>query len=378
MINADEPLRSRYPIVIAGGGSVGLCLAAELGWRGVPCLVVEERDMLNDHPRANAVANRTMEYFRRWGIDEAVTNAGIPPSSPAEYLWVSTLDGSEIHRLSLPPYDELVATQKTGDYASEEHSWSPYLKTITGQNEVEAAVLDYVSRLQEVDYRFSWRLLEFEDDGNGLTCMVEQVATGRREQVDASFLVGCDGGRSLVRRQLGVTLEGRADLASFVSIYFRAPGMIDAHGLGHGNIFFPLHRDHRGFILTWDDDKTYTYHLVLDEGQNWASVDPVEAVRAVVGAAIDVEVHSVQPWTAHALVASEYRKGRVFLAGDAAHLFSPTGGFGMNTGISDAVDLAWKLKADLEGWAGPRMLNSYGDERRPIGVRNTTEARRLL
>ena len=120
-----------------GAGSVGLSLANELGWRGVECLAIDEAESLNSHPRANAVANRTMEYYRRWGIDEAISEAGIPPDLPAEYLWVSSLHGQEIHRVSLPPFDKLVATRDIGGYATDEHNWSPYLKTITGQNEVE-------------------------------------------------------------------------------------------------------------------------------------------------------------------------------------------------------------------------------------------------
>ena len=138
----NEPFPSHCPIVIAGGGSVGLSLAAELGWRGIRCLVVEERNELNNHPRANAVANRTMEYYRRWGIDQAITDAGIPPTLPAEYLWVTSLAGREIHRISLPPFDELVAQRKRSGYANDEHNWSPYLKTITGQDEVERVLFE--------------------------------------------------------------------------------------------------------------------------------------------------------------------------------------------------------------------------------------------
>ena len=384
MINADGTLQAHYPVVIAGGGSVGLSLAAELGWRGIECLVVEERTGLNHHPRANAVANRTMEYYRRWGIDDAITRAGIPPDAPAEYLWVSTLHGRELHRVSLPPFDELVANREAGDYAEDEHAWSPYLKTITGQHEVEAVILDYVGELAPVDYRFGWRLLDFSDDSSidqgadgvdeTVTCRMEHLESGRVETVTASYLVGCDGGRSTVRKQLGIDLDGGASLASFVSLYFRAPDLVNQHSFGHGNIFFPLHRDNKGFILTWDDDTTYTYHLILEEGRDWESVDPTKAVSDVLGKPVDIEVLSVQPWTAHALVAEQYRAGRVFLAGDAAHLFTPTGGFGMNTGVSDAIDLAWKLQAALQGWAGPDLLDSYQCERHPIGIRNTQEA----
>ena len=145
MIGTDEVVKPSYPVVVVGGGSVGLSLAAELGWRGIECLVLEERPGLNDHPRANAVANRTMEYYRRWGVDHAITHAGIPPDLPGEYLWVTTLHGREIHRVSLPPFDELLLTRQTGGYTEAEHNWSPYLKTITGQNEVEQVILDYIA-----------------------------------------------------------------------------------------------------------------------------------------------------------------------------------------------------------------------------------------
>ena len=383
-----DPLSDHYPVIVVGGGSVGLSLSAELGWRGVDCLVIEERPGLNDHPRANAVANRTMEYYRRWGVDQAITEAGIPPDLPAEYLWVTTLHGREIHRVSLPPFDQLLLTRQSGGYAEAEHNWSPYLKTITGQNEVEQVLLDYVAELEPVDFRFRWRLLDFEDTGDDVICRIEHLPTGRIETVRTDYLVGCDGGRSTVRRGLGISYEGTANLASFVSVYFQAPDMIDRHPFGHGNIFFPLHRDHRGFLLTWDDDRTYTYHLILDEGRDWTDVDPVGAVTSLLGAGPDsdsdtdsetdsemeIKVHSVQPWDAHALVATRYSQGRCFLVGDAAHLFSPTGGFGMNTGVSDAIDLAWKLQASLDGWAGPGLLDTYDIERRPVGHRNTQEA----
>ncbi len=374
MLAADTPLKPWYPVVVVGGGSVGLSMAAELGWRGIECLTVERRNGLNPHPRANSVANRTMEYYRRWGVDQAITEAGVPPHLPADYYWVSTLKGKQLHKIGLPPFKQLVETRKTGGYARDEHAWSPYLKTITGQNEVERAVLSYVEGLEPVDFRFGWSLTGFEQDAEGVTCRVRAGEDGETRTVKCRYLVGCDGGRSMVRETLGIELEGRAALARFVSIYFHAPDIIEKHGFGHANIYFPLHRDHRGFILNWDGGKTYTYHLILREGQDWTSVDPRAAIDGVVGQPVSAAIISVQPWTAHALVARRYGDGNVFLAGDAAHLFTPTGGFGMNTGVSDAVELAWRLQAMLEGWGGPRLLPSYDRERRPIGIRNTAEA----
>ena len=368
------PWPQSVPVLIVGAGTVGLSLAAELGWRGVDCLLVERSAGLNPHPRANAVANRTMEYFRRWGIDQHITEAGIGPDLPARYLWVSTLHGREIHRIELPGHNQLRDGQKRGSLTTGEHSWSPYLKTTTGQNHVEAALLDFVLKQPSVTVAFNTALDGFEQDATGVTTYIRQTNSDQTCPVRCQYLVGCDGGRSTVRDALGIRLEGRAGLAKFVSIYFRAAELPKQCPFGLANIYFPLHRDHCGFILNWDGGEEFTYHLVLKEDQNWEQINPREAICAVLGQEIPIDLISVQPWTAHALVAKRYREGRVFLAGDAAHLFTPTGGFGMNTGISDAIDLAWKLQACLASWGGETLLRSYELERRPIGLRNTREA----
>lgn len=362
------------PILIVGGGSVGLSLAGELGWREVPCMLVERSEHLNPHPRANAVANRTMEYYRRWGIDETIANTGIPSDMPGRYFWVSTLAGHKIHQIDLPPAAKIKENAR-GGYASAEHSWSPYLKTITGQDEVEKILLDHAGAQPSVDLRFGVELTGFEDKGDHVVASLRDVQTGEQRKVTCRYLAACDGGRSPIRESFGRPMSGRAALARFVSIYFRSEGFLDAGKFGHGNIFFPLHRDHRGFILNWDGKATFTYHLILPENRDWSDIDPVATVRDVVKAPVDVEIYSVQPWNAHALTADDYRVSEnIFLVGDAAHLFTPTGGFGMNTGVSDAIDLAWKLKARLDGWGGDTLLASYSAERQPVGVRNTTAA----
>ena len=361
-------------VLVVGGGSVGLSLAAELGWRNIDSLLVERASKLNTHPRANAVANRTMEYYRRWGIDQAITDAGVPPDHLADYYWVSSLHGHELHRISLPPFKKIREVYDNSGYVKEEHTWSPYLKTITGQNEVEAVLLDYVETRDSVDMQFNCELINFEQDGDSVTCNIKCRETGSVETVYCKYLVACDGGRSGVRERLGIGLSGRADLARFVSIYFRAQKFMECQKFGQANIFFPLHRDHAGFILNWDGGTTFTYHLILKDGQNWDEVEPVSAIESVLGTSTNIEIISTQPWTAHALVADQYRDHRVLLAGDAAHLFTPTGGFGMNTGVSDVINLGWKIQAMLSGWGGEKLLDSYFAERHPVGVRNTSEA----
>ena len=365
------------PVLIAGGGSTGLSLAAELGWRGVPALMVEPSREVNPHPRANAVANRTMEYLRRWGIADSLIGAGVPADYPAAYFWVSSLHGREVHRLVLPGAAELerIRSQGAADPRHELH-WSPYLKTIVGQHEVEALLRRFVAQQPDIQAWYGWALDDFDEQDDRVVATVREQSTGETRQVHSRWLVGCDGGRSRVREQLGISLEGRGGLASFVSIFFDAPQFMACHPFGPANIYFPLHRDHRGFLLNWNTGTTFTYHLILAPDTDWRSVDPEAAIRSVLGCDTPLTIRSVQPWTAHALTAQRYAGpgGRVFLAGDAAHLFTPTGGLGMNTGVSDAIDLAWKLGANFQGWAGHQLLASYDVERRPIGRRNTAEA----
>lgn len=365
------------PILIAGGGSTGLSLAGELGWRGVPALLVEPAVEVNPHPRANAVANRTMEYLRRWGIAESLIGAGVPADYPAAYFWVSSLHGREIHRLVLPGAAELeqMRSQGAADPRHELH-WSPYLKTIVGQHEVESLLRRFVQDQRSILTWYGWALEDFEEQRDQVVALVRNQSTNERREVHSRWLVGCDGGRSRVREKLGVELQGRGGLASFVSIYFDAPKFMECHRFGPANIYFPLHRSHRGFLLNWNTGTTFTYHLILSPGTDWQSIDPKTAIRSVLGCDTPLTIRSVQPWTAHALTASRYASSseRVFLAGDAAHLFTPTGGLGMNTGVSDAIDLAWKLGAHVQGWAGNQLLQSYDFERRPIGRRNTAEA----
>jgi 2-polyprenyl-6-methoxyphenol hydroxylase-like FAD-dependent oxidoreductase len=373
-MKADAGVPAEVPVLIVGAGSVGLALAAELGWRGIDCAIVERSSGLNPHPRANAVANRTMEYFRRWGIDKRVTESGIGPDLPARYLWVSSLNGRELHRIELPGHKQLLQGHQPGGDARAPQNWSAYLKTTTGQNHVEQAMLDFVQAQPGVSTHFNCELRSFQQDASAVETEIIDRDSGKTSRIKSRYLVACDGGRSTVRETLGIALSGRAAIARFVSIYFRAAELPEKCRFGHANIYFPLHRDYRGFILNWDGGAEFTYHLILADNVSPDDIDPVAAIHAVLGHPIQIDVIGVQPWTAHALVADRYRDGRVFLCGDAAHLFTPTGGFGMNTGVSDAIDLAWKLKACLSGWGGNNLLDSYEMERRPIGLRNTAEA----
>ena len=366
------------PILIAGGGSTGLSLAADLGWRGTDCMLVEPRTTPNPHPRANALGNRSMEFYRRWGIDKQLIGAGVPSSFPAAYYWVSKLNGKQIHSLHLPGHDEIEAIPNKQDMDPyEEIHWSPYLKNIIGQNLIEQILRNYVDSLGTVQKEYGWELLDFEETDSLVKAIIQNTETQERREVHCQYLVGCDGGRSVVRKKLTYPMQGRSGLANFISIYFHAPTLMQEHAFGPANIYFPIHKDHRGFLLNWDTGTHWTYHLILEEGVDWESINPQQVIYDLLGKKLDnLRVISTQPWIAHALTAKHYRSqlGRAFLAGDSAHLFTPTGGLGMNTGVADAIDLSWKLSAALSGWGGEQLLASYEVERHPIGVRNTSEA----
>lgn len=363
-------MATKTRVLINGGGSVGLSLAGELSQRNIDCVLVEQLEEPNPHPRANAVASRTMEYYRRWGIDQEFVSGGIAPDLPADYYFVTSMHGRVVYKIGLPSHNQMVELLNQSERPEPRLTHSPYLKTVLGQNEVDTILRAHINTRSNIDARFGSEMLGFRQDRDGVTAVVRNNANGEHEEISADYMVACDGGRSLARSTLGIPLTGDAGLGRFVAIHFKAPGINEK--FGHGNIYFPLRKPYAGFLLNWDGGTTFTYHYILGENQQPDDVDPLKLIYDVSGRELDVDILSVQAWTAHALVAERYRSGRVFLAGDAAHLFTPTGGFGMNTGVSDAIDLAWKLQATLEGWGGENLLDSYQEERRPIGVRNTS------
>ncbi len=359
-------------MLIAGGGPAGATLAAELGWRGSGCLVVDNTDGTNPHPRANMAGQRTMEIFRRWGLADQVLKASLPADYPIDVIFSTRLTGIEIHRFSLTTTKEFSNPTPELRAKLPDVDWSPYFKTQIGQNYLEPVISEFAASFDGVTVRHNWKLIDFAHDAEGVTSTIEHTGTRAHETVRSRFLVGCDGGRSFVRGKLGIAFQGRGALANNLGIYFRSPGFPQSHPRGRGTLLWTLAPDCRGVFIAVDGDQYWTYnrYFVRDDDPK----DPREQVWQAVGKKIPLEVLSSQPWTGYQVVAERYRDGNVFICGDAAHLFNPTGGFGMNTAIGDAADLGWKLAAALQGWGGPALLDSYEAERQPIGVRNTTEA----
>ncbi len=363
------------PVLIAGGGPAGMSLAAELGWRGIPCLIVEERTGPVDHPRATLLGARSMEHYRRWGLAQDVIAASLPLDYPIDVIFTTRLCGFEIFRFSLTSMGEFMSYAPELCQRLPDARWSPYYKTQIGQQALEPVIAAFARSFDHVDVRYGWRFESFEHDADGVTAVIRDVASDREERVRAQYLVGCEGARSIARQHLGIRYTGRGAIRANVSFFFRAAGFLETHALGRGTLYWTFAPGCFGVFTAIDGRELWNYqHYFLDPDESPDSVDPRRAIFEAMGREFPLEILHVTHWSHHQSVAERYRMGRVFLAGDAAHLFCPTGGFGMNTGIGDAVDLGWKLAAVLDGWGGAQLLDSYELERRPIAVRNTLEA----
>ncbi len=353
-------------VLIVGGGPVGLALACELGWRGVRCVLVERRDGSVTHSKMNMVSTRSMEHCRRWGIAEEVRRRSIPEDYPRSVRFVTSTTGFELFRFDYP------------SRAEAQHPHSPVYLQRCPQSEFDPLLRETAKASAGIQLTYRTELQKFEETTFGVRALVRDVDRGTAREVNARYLVGCDGAGSHVREQLGIELEGDAALSHDVNLLVESDDF---------NAFCPGEKA----VMQWIFDATgYIGSVVAVDGRRqWrigmrgvpiGKVPTEEEARAfverLVGRPLRFAIRSILPWTRRRVVAERYRKGRAFLAGDAAHQLSPTGGFGMNTGIGDAIDLAWKLEAVLKGWGGPSLLDSYEAERQPIGQLVTDEGAR--
>lgn len=355
-------------VVIAGGGPVGMTLAYDLAARGIRCLLAERNSTTTSHPKMDITNARTMELFHRAGLADALRKVAVPPDHCFDVSWITRFTGSELHRFRYPSVTEARAHYRANNDGS--HPLEPPMRV--SQVEIEPVLRSAVEASPLVDVRFGLEFESFEQDGEGVTVTLRNRDTGVAEIVRCQYLVGCDGGGSRVRTQLEVALSGQMRIMQRFMTHFRS----DARELLQrwGDAWH--YQSAYGTLISQNDRDVWTLHTRVPPETPVESVDPHELVRQFVGKSIPMEVLVANPWVPHLVVADAYRKQRVLLAGDAAHQYIPTGGYGMNTGVADAFDLGWKLAASLLGWGGPGLLDSYELERRPVGVRNCDAARR--
>jgi 2-polyprenyl-6-methoxyphenol hydroxylase-like FAD-dependent oxidoreductase len=355
----------KIPVLIVGGGPVGLALAAELGWQGITCTLVEQSDGVVKTPKMNEVNTRTMEFCRRWGLAEQVLDTPFPLDWPKDVVFITRLGGYELGRVARPPR-QVRASEHSPEYTQtcSQHWFDPILQR-------------FARSFPHVELRYRCRLDEIEATATGVTASLTDTTTGASETVAADYLVGCDGAASTVRRALGIALEGKGLLGHAVNMFFRAPNLLEICGKRPGTFFIPVDATGVWGNLRIIDPRQGLWRLMVNETGSGTTPDKVDkeaALRRALGRDLAVDWVDVNVWRRQSVVAERYAQGRVFLAGDAVHQVSPTGALGMNTGIGDAVDLGWKLAAVLKGWGGADLLASYDAERRPIGQRNVKMA----
>jgi len=379
------PATLETDVLIAGGGPCGLMLANELGRRGVRCLVVDRKPGTAFNPQANATQARTMEHYRRLGFAHRVRAQGLPADHPTDVAYLTRFAGHEMARLRLP-----TAAQATQVIRGLGGSWSAAeLPHRVSQKFVEVVLRDEAQALPGVDLRYGWEMRSFSDTGEGITAEVAPVdpSNGQGVTVQARWLVGADGARSGVRARLGIEWEGGSGFkrsfmgGRMLAVYLKAPDFYRLNPNDRAWMYVQVHPAQRSFIMSVDGVSEFAFHTQLADDTDVDALTHDDAhalfVRAS-GLDIPIEVLSMAPWLAgHALVASRFQQGHVFIGGDAAHLFTPTGGLGYNTAVEDAVNLGWKLAAVLKGQAPPALLDSYGLERKPLAQRNTGYARQF-
>ena len=348
-----------------GGGPVGLGLAIDLGWRGIDCLLVEQGDGTITHPRANAENARTMEFFRRWGIADAVRAAGTPEDYPHTVLYLTALTGFEIARIERP-----------GHGGRAPSAVSPERPQRCNQLWLDPILRERAAGFPSVRVKLNCRLESFEQDDASVVATVLDLEAGERSRISADYLVACCGGHSSIPKTLGIGMQGTPTLEYNLNIFFRSPALWSHHDKGKAALHF--FADAQGIWRTLVQlDGRELWRLGLRGKYYFDNAETVDAsalIAGVVGKPVPHEVVSVLRWIARDLVADHYRAGRVFLAGDAAHQNTPSGGFGLNTGMGDAADLGWKLAAVFQGWGGRGLLNSYETERRPVAERIVKQA----
>jgi 2-polyprenyl-6-methoxyphenol hydroxylase-like FAD-dependent oxidoreductase len=351
----------KTPVLIVGGGPVGLSMAIELGWRGVDSILVDEGDGTIEHPRTGLVAVRTMELFRRWGLAQRVRECGFPEDYELSMVFCTSLNGLLLDAEKYPSMRDAPTPPETPE--RKQRCPQLWLQPIL----TEAARAQPRSKLL-----FKHRFNSLRQDDHGVTAEVTDLATGNPLTIRAEYLLGCDGATSNVREQVGIKMEGRL-LSYSVNVLIHAPGLVGKHQMGQAERYLFVGPEGTWGNLTVVDGHEIWRLTVLgsEEKMNLATFDPAAWVRRAIGRDdVGFKVDSSIPWRRSEMLADHYFKGRVVLVGDSAHTMSPTGGMGMNTGAQEVLDIGWKLEGLINGWGGPALLRSYEVERRPVAQRN--------
>ena len=386
-------------MLIAGGGPVGLTLALTLAQHGVAAMLVERNPTTTTHPKMDITNGRSMELFRHLGVADELRKVAVPEDHPFDVSWVTGLSGWELARFRYPTVDQrraIICGCNDGTMPLE-----PAMRV--SQALLEPALKDILeSRCPQIDLRFGWALDTFGQDTDRVDAVIRCSATGETRTVRAQFLAGCDGAGSVVRAGLGIVLDdidlrrlavrelglGRllpAAIRAFLDnretpmdgrvylIHFTSPNreLFERFGTAWHT------QSPEGWTLISQNDRdTWTLHSLLGAGTDADAIDPKRFLFAKLRIEFDCDIICANAWRPRLSLADSYGSGRVWLAGDSAHQVVPAGGYGMNTGVGDAVGLGWMLAAIVQGWGDHRLLEAYEAERRAVAIRNRSASAR--
>jgi 2-polyprenyl-6-methoxyphenol hydroxylase-like FAD-dependent oxidoreductase len=353
-------------VLIVGAGPVGLTLAMDLAWRGINVIVAELRHA-GEPPRirSNHVSARSMEIFRRLGIAEYLRKVGLPDDYPNDVSFCTSVAGIEFARIPIP--SRATRFTATGGPDTDWPTAEPPHRI--NQIYLEPLLLAHAASHPRVRILHRSKVEDFTQNESDVVATIHDLDSGDRVSVACDYLIGCDGGKSAVRKKIGAKLVGRPVIQRVQSTYIRAPELLSLIP-GKPAWLYQVRNPRRcGTMFAIDGRETWIVHNFLnDDEPGYDSIDRDWAIRTILGVRQDFhyEVISKEDWVGRRLVADRFRDRRVFICGDAAHLWIPYAGYGMNAGIADAVDLSWQIAATLNGWASPAILDAYETERRPI------------
>ncbi|MFB9952985.1 FAD-dependent oxidoreductase [Rhizobium puerariae] len=372
-----------YDVAIVGGGPFGLMLANELGRRGVSVILFDEKPSTAFNPQANATQARTMEHFRRLGFADEIRALGMPAEFPTDIAYFTRYSKHELARFRLPSAKEAKerVSTLTGSWSAAE------LPHRVSQKYVERILRQHAQALDLVSVNYGWRVSQFEDNGSAVIVTAKAVENDATRTIRCKYLVGGDGARSFIRKSLDIRYQGDGGAVrdffggKMFALYVRCPQFYEVVPFPPAWMNVAFNQERRAFMAAVDGQGEFAFHTQLKNGENDEDISDEQAVRifqSAVGHPVEVELLSRGTWNAgYALVAEKFQSGRVFLGGDAAHLFTPAGGLGYNTAVDDAVNLGWKLAAVVKGSAPACLLATYEAERQSIAVRNTSFAKKF-
>ena len=362
-------------MLIVGGGPVGLTLAMDLAWRGIDVVVAERRPS-NDPPnvKCGQIGARSMEIFRRLGVADKLRGIGLPADYPNDIVSATSVTGIELSRVLIPAR----GVRGTPAAAGPDTSWpTPEHTHRCNQKFFEPVLIAHAAQQPRIRILHRTEITDLTQDEQGVTASAVDLDGGTRSTIECDYLVGCDGASSFVRKSIGSEFVGSPVLQYAQSSYIRAPQLRSLLPAKPAWLYFSLNPRRCGVTMAVDGRETWNLQNFSYPGETGLDhLDRDWVIRSILGVGPDFEYEllSSEDWIARRLVASKFRDRRVFICGDAAHVWMPLGGFGMSAGIADAANLAWKLAGVLHGWATPAIFDAYEAERRPI----TDQASRII